>query len=432
MDLYDLLTSPDERARQQALAQAAALRGQMRLGQAGQLSGDKVLAPMGGQLVAQSLQGQQQLGALPAARQKLEAGEQEIGAGALKQKLLEQSSSPEAQAASRGLIGNVLRQDSPGLEIPEGVPLATMQGLIKPMSTYGLGLRQIQGKQNVAETKNKAPKVLGPGAQLISPDGTPLGQRNADRPASGLGGAPGDDMVKQLSDSIEQGHAPPDLKGLYRMGAPVRAELQRRGFDLGKATQEWNATTKHIAAMNGTQQERLSQAMDFTTHSLDQIEGLYNKWQQIGPANGFKTLNKASLWAARQMPGEVGATAQALLGQINDMTAELGNVYMGGNSPTDHALSLAGENLKGEWNDPTFKTSLAQIRQNLKYRMGAIAGSRAKGLAGGNRYETQQPAGAPPGAIPAGYVKVSNGKETHMIPPADVAAAAADGFRAVP
>ena len=202
----------------------------------------------------------------------------------------------------------------------------------------------------------------------------------------GAGGLGGGDYIKDIADAIEAGQQPPDMKGMYRYAAPVKGELARRGFDLSKATNEWGAMQRNLATMNNAQQTRMRQSIDFAYHSLDNIENLYAKWKELGSASGFKTFNKAALATSKQLPGPTGATAQALEAAINDMIEALGNVYMGGNTPTDEAFKLAKSNLAGDWNPETFKQGLDLARKNLSYRDNAIKHAGPVGTGGQNRY----------------------------------------------
>jgi len=211
----------------------------------------------------------------------------------------------------------------------------------------------------------------------------------------GMGVAPSND-IEAIADAIVSGKQPPSLSELRSNTAPVRAALARKNYDLTSATADWAATQKHIATLNGPQQERLRQAVYTVDHSLDTLDDLYSQWQRVGPASGFKVFNRAALAAARNAPGEAGAVAQALEAQINDLTAELGQVYMGGNSPTDHALKLAGQNLKSDWNEQTFRKMIGLARTNLAIRKNSMANSMPVGT-GGNSY-AQQPPGAPDAA----------------------------------
>lgn len=185
--------------------------------------------------------------------------------------------------------------------------------------------------------------------------------------------------IKELADQVEQGLGPPDMQRLYRYAAPVRAELQRRHYDLSAATMDWIATQTSIKSLNGTQQTRLRQAVETAYHSLDVIDNLSDRLQKLAPQ--FRTsvpvINHASLEILKNLPGEAGIIARELDAQIKDVVSELGNAYMGGNSPTDHALQLAASNLNSNWNNPTLKSLTLLARKNLQIRRNSIYQSRA-------------------------------------------------------
>lgn len=191
---------------------------------------------------------------------------------------------------------------------------------------------------------------------------------------------------KEIADEIEAGRQEPTLKGMYRYGAAVRTALGRKDYNLVQAQLDLEAIKKHIATMNGAKQVALRQAVDFTYESLDVIEGLYKEWKATGLPSGFKDFNKVALSVASKLPGKSGAIASTLLGQINDLTAELGTVYKGGNSSTDDTLRLAGENLKGEWNTETFAKAMEQIRKNLKIRKNSYTLSVPFGMSSASPY----------------------------------------------
>lgn len=198
--------------------------------------------------------------------------------------------------------------------------------------------------------------------------------------------------AKDIADSIENGDQPPTLQGLYRNAGPVRAELARRGVPLAKMETDWKATQKYMSTLNGSQQVRLRQAVETASESLDKIDDLYKQLQAAAPTGGFKTWNKAVLAGAKQLPGKAGSLATNLEAQIADVTSELGNVYMGGNSPTDHALGLAGKQLSGDWNAQTFNDAIQQARANLRIRQNSITHGAPAGVSGDNAYFQQPPA----------------------------------------
>lgn len=206
----------------------------------------------------------------------------------------------------------------------------------------------------------------------------------AARPVNVNGGGSSD--VQDIAKGIIEGNQPPDLRGLYGKSGAVRAQLERAGYDLTTAQRDYTAVQRHLSTLNGAQQERLRQAVNFTSDSLDQIENLYKRWQKVGPNSGFKILNRAGLAAAKQLPGEAGAVANALDAQINDLTSELGTVYKGGNGSTDQSLKLAAENLKADWNEETFNRAVNQIRSNLKIRRNSIFSSAPVGVSPDSPY----------------------------------------------
>ena len=229
----------------------------------------------------------------------------------------------------------------------------------------------------------------------------------------------GSNDVKDIADAIENGDQPPTLQGLYRNAGPVRAELARRGVPVAKMEMDWKATQRYVSTLNGPQQVRLRQAITTASDSLDKIEELYAEWQKLAPASGFKILNKAALTASMNLPGRTGAVATALNAQIADLTSELGNVYMGGNSPTDHALSLAQKNLSADWNNETFQEGLKQARSNIKIRQNSITHAQPAGVGseyfrGGQQAPATSytpPAGAKSAIGPNGHkINVDNGK----------------------
>lgn len=194
-----------------------------------------------------------------------------------------------------------------------------------------------------------------------------------------LSGPENQDDVFAIADAIEEGTQPPDWKALYKYGAPLRAELSRRKVNVARLQTDWNAIQKNVAALNSTQQTRLRQAINKASESLSNIEGLYDEWTQLAGSN-FSVFNKGALAASKQMPGRAGEVARALEMNIADLTAELGAAYMGGNTPTEHALELAGKNLAADWGPGQFREAVKQARKNLAFATNAITSSTPLGV----------------------------------------------------
>jgi hypothetical protein len=205
-----------------------------------------------------------------------------------------------------------------------------------------------------------------------------------------------EELAATIADGIVSGAQPPDLKGLYRHGAQIRKALQDRGYSLTDAQQDWEAVKKNISSANSPQQLKIRQSIDNTYHSLDVIEDYAKQWD----AGGYPLLNKARLAAARN--GALGPDAQkiavALESQIADVTSELGNVYMGGNSPTDHSLALAAKNLQADWSKDTLLDALKRTRVNLTIRDNSL--KHATTLSPDNKYAKPETAATPPSDVP--------------------------------
>lgn len=216
-------------------------------------------------------------------------------------------------------------------------------------------------------------------------------QQADDRPTvnvmAGGSGSPVEDIAQAIVDGLQ----PPETTGLYRYGAGVRAALAKKGYNMVAAQRDWRAVQRYMSTIEGPQQVRMRQAVDNAYHSLDVIEDLANQWK----GGRFPALNRARVAAAKQ--GALGPDAQkiatALDAQIADVTSELANVYMGGNSPTDHAMDLARKNLAADWSQGQLLTLINQARTNLKIRQNSIANAGPIGISENSPYVPTTPSG---------------------------------------
>ncbi len=219
--------------------------------------------------------------------------------------------------------------------------------------------------------------------------------QGAQRIAQGAAGVGGADDVKLSVAGMKDGSLPPQLPGRASKDyTAIMAEAKRQGFDLAKANEDWVATQKHLATMNGQQQERLRQAVSFLKDSVPLTRSLITQWDSLG----IPVLSAANLRAAKS--GAYGNAAQSLAvrldGQIADMTSELGTVYKGGNSSTDESLSLAAKNLAGDWSKQAGLDALDQIETNIGLRENSMRNSRAVTSGGSNAYDRSAQSATPP------------------------------------
>lgn len=381
-DLSSLLTATPDQLPSALQGVKDMIQKQRNTGMALSMSGDPNLGPMGKSLYGDSDKAQQTVLGMPAARNELQMSGLDI-AKRLRGAAVETS---PVVGGARALFLKKM-----GYPVPDGASPEELAALV-PEAEKAFEL----------ETKrSEAPKVtvVPPGSSVVDRSGKPLASA----------GAAGGDLVKQTADGIEQGLAPPDMKGLGRLRVPVQAELATRGFNLSQANLDWQATQKHLATLNSGGQERLNQAINFVSDTIPVIRHLYNDWQQQAGSSGFKLLNKATLATMKQLPGKAGATAQALETQINDFVSELGTVYKGGGTSTDKSLGMAASNLAADWNPETFNAALNLAEKNIAIRKNSVASSQVHGASGGNPY-------APPSA--AAPTAVEPQKPTHRFNPA--------------
>jgi hypothetical protein len=242
--------------------------------------------------------------------------------------------------------------------------------------------RLLQQKQQFDAQQNEAKRALALTLGAMKASQRPAGAIDPEDP-------------KEIAQAIVEGRRSPLLNRMFRYAGPVAAELAKNhDYNHATAEQEWGAMTKYVASANNAQQLRMRQSIDAAYHQLDNIESIYSKWKQAGGAHGLKAFNKADLAISRNLPGEAGVVAHMLEASINDMIEAIGNVYMGGNTPTDQAFKLAGANLKSEWNPATFEAGLKLIRTNLKYRDNALKTAGPVGTGGHNQYAPDAKQGA--------------------------------------
>ncbi len=227
------------------------------------------------------------------------------------------------------------------------------------------------------------------------PDGTDVSTRVKPIPAAStiINPAALND-VKETVAGMKDGSLPPLMPGrATKEYLATMAEAHRQGYDLQGAVTDWNATQKHLASMNGAQQLRLNQAINSLPEMLDSVDALAAQWK----GGRFPILNRANLALAKggAYGTDVASVANKLDAQIADVTADLGNVYMGGNSPTEEALKLAGKSLHGDWNEKVLHDMVSLARQNVTIRGNSIKHTGVSGASDRNPYATQTPAAAP-------------------------------------
>jgi hypothetical protein len=239
-----------------------------------------------------------------------------------------------------------------------------------------------QKKEQVIQSNEDRAKLAGQPAQ--SPIEEIVGGKiNLKYPKLAGGGAAGvttQDDIQLAVKGVAEGKIPPERVASYRDVTRVNAELERQGINMSDLQLEWDATKKAIQTMNGPQQIRLRQAIGFGLKSTGDIIKMSDDLAR-GPN---PILNRIQLNAAKQglLGPDMQKKATLLDQQIADTVSDLGQVYMGGNSPTDHGLELAGKNMSGDWSAVQLKAAAENVQKLLKFRMNSINSISAQGLGG--------------------------------------------------
>ncbi len=237
----------------------------------------------------------------------------------------------------------------------------------------------------------------------------------------GAAGAPSEyDNIKTAIAGMKDGTLPPQMPGRASKDyTAIMAEAKRQGFDLSGAVTDWTATQAHIKTLNGAQQTRLNQAIGALPDLLDSVDELSKKWD-----NGrFPVLNRANLALAKNgaFGKEAASLANQLTTQIADVVGDLGTVYMGGNSPSDHGIELAKTALSADWDRKVLHDMVGLAKKNVQIRQNSIRNVGVQGASEGNVYAPKTDAAVPQSS---GGVSVTapNGKVYTFPTAADAAA----------
>jgi hypothetical protein len=199
-------------------------------------------------------------------------------------------------------------------------------------------------------------------------------------------GTTSNEDVKATAQGILNGTIPPDPAMIsFRDRTRVNAELERNGFNLNTAFKDWTATQSYIKGMNSQQQIRMGQAISSVKQSVPVLRKLNDEFKRTGwtPAN-FVEL-KAALTGTDPMKKSIATKFQT---QINVMTDELAQAFMGGGVPTDRAFKLAEGVLNPLYGAEQFSSGLDQLDANLNIRENAIESMKPR-VVGGFAGETQ-------------------------------------------
>jgi subtilisin-like proprotein convertase family protein len=196
--------------------------------------------------------------------------------------------------------------------------------------------------------------------------------------------ATSDQDIKDTVTGVFEGTLPPEKLASYRDVTRVNAEIQRQSksspMRYPDLLLEWDATKAYVKNANSTVQLKLRQSIGFAQESVENIKKLSAELKRTNSP----IINRAQMELAKQgaFGQEMAKKAVLLDQQIADTVADLGQVYMGGNSPTDHGLKLAGTNLQGNWSIPVLEAAADNVGKLLNFRMNAINNAVVQGVGG--------------------------------------------------
>ena len=173
--------------------------------------------------------------------------------------------------------------------------------------------------------------------------------------------------AKDISQGIMDGSLPPDLNQVasFKDRSAVAAELKRQGVNLTEKRLDWIAATKYAQTKEGPAQVRLRQAIDSVTSATDNLKKLNEQFTRTN----YAPINKAQIVADANTGNSLAVKYLAQLTVIQD---ELGQVFMGGNSPTDRTIQMAQNLLKSNFSVKQLNSVIDTLKDNLTFRKNAI------------------------------------------------------------
>ena len=258
------------------------------------------------------------------------------------------------------------------------------QNLVKP-GGYRLG--QQTGLYSEAEIPAIAKKYSDQGMDVkFKPSATTPGKYemaevNQKPEKTAATGVTTDTDVKSTAAGIANGDIPPDPMMIsFRDRTRVLGELEKSGFDFQKANLDYKAATKFMQTANSTQQVRLRQAITSVRSSLDSARQMSADFKRTG----FAPANKVELMAAANgaLGPDKAKQASDFIAQLTVIQDELGQVFMGGNSPTDNAFKLSGQLLNKNYSFEQLNGVFDTLDKNLTYRENALKSVGVQGIGG--------------------------------------------------
>lgn len=265
-----------------------------------------------------------------------------------------------------------IQKTSPGLP-----PQAMVSAL-----TRAAPLLNVQGRQELAQLRMQMQQQ----GMDLKREGLDLRRdaMDARQQAASQKDSEGKSSATEIVDAMKRGEQPPTLTGLYKMGAAVRTEAAKQGFNLAKAQQEWAAAQKQIQSLNGPQMTRYAGLATSVVNTIDEVKSLSEEMAN----SGIPLLNRAKLQSYIQLQGnsEKGQLAARYMAGINTLKEEFANLAQGGYAPTESAWGLANQQINGDYGVKQLSASLDEVQRLIRYRLQGIPNFQTLGPSAPNRY----------------------------------------------
>jgi len=216
-----------------------------------------------------------------------------------------------------------------------------------------------------------------------------------------------------VADKIVRGEAPPVSSGYSRgqWGKIITAMQDvAPGFNVARANVVWEATKKHVSALNSRQQTQLHTSAEAVQNALPEMKRLSDELSTLVPRGQIVPINKLAVGATQNfgVNGQKAQdVAQQLLTMMNTIEPELGNIYRAGGVPTDQAMDLVHKTFNMSLSASALSAAIDTESWMLNVRMNAIYNSKAVVPGGGPNIYEQAPPASPssPDSVDVGALK---------------------------
>jgi hypothetical protein len=226
--------------------------------------------------------------------------------------------------------------------------------------------------------------------------------------APGAGAMSKPAQAQSIAEGITTGRQPPVVTGLYGLSGQVRADLEKKGFNLAEAQLEWQRATKQVQSLNGPQMTRFVGLAHSVDSTINEVRNLSKQMNM----SGVPALNSVELQRYIQTEGNSpnGQLAIKYVSAVNTLKEEFANLANGGYAPTEPAWTLANQQINGNYGVREMDASLTEVQRLINYRLQGVPGLSTLGPGAPDRYTgggaVQAPVPAQGGDDGWGEVKV--------------------------